>query len=84
MIISTAVKWICFNTFINRKMPVHGMQIRCTGVFLMQLPGLIFCNKTFYPVIRVEQMADRRIVVQCVNDIRDIFTHVTVDIIRLA
>lgn len=50
----------------------------------MQLPGLIFCNKTFYPVIRVEQMADRRIVVQCVNDIRDIFTHVTVDIIRLA
>lgn len=46
--------------------------------------SFISFNNILDSFIRVEKIADRTIVIQCINDESDVFTHITVDIVWFA
>ena len=47
---------------------------------ILQFTALVFCHNTLDSLIGIQQVADRGIMVQGIDDIGDIFAHIAVDV----
>ncbi len=47
---------------------------------IIQLAAFISCNETLDTLIGIQQVADGSVMVQCVNEVCDIFAHIAVDV----
>ncbi len=68
---------------LYRSQKVQPLCVRYDFIYLFLILSHVICYAAFDPVYRIQKMADRRIMIQRINDQSNIFAHIAADVVWL-